>query len=210
MCSQTPLRRPTAVPKNRRVPAGAAVLQQDVTAAISRAVFREIARVGYASMTMDAVARRAGVGKAAIYRRWPSKQAMVVNLLSQVGLLLADVPDTGSLDGDVMAFLVQAHALLRRPLVRNVLRELYAEMDRSPALATVIRRDYQEGRRERVKKLLQRGIDRGELKRSLDKELALDLLAAPLYWRIVVTRNPVDADYLRALTALTVAGLRSL
>ena len=67
-----------------------------VTAAITRATFREWARVGYASLAMEAVARRAGVGKAALYRRWPSKEALVADLMRQVGTPLGEVPDHGS------------------------------------------------------------------------------------------------------------------
>jgi len=78
-------------------PAGAAVLQESVTSAILRAAFAEMAESGYARMSMDAVARRAGVGKAAIYRRWSSKQEMVVALTAQIGVPLADTADTGSL-----------------------------------------------------------------------------------------------------------------
>src|ERR671938_244016 len=61
-----------------REPAGAAVLQESVTAAITSAMFDQLAEIGYARMSMDAVARRAGVGKAAVYRRWRSKQAMLI------------------------------------------------------------------------------------------------------------------------------------
>lgn len=191
-------------------PAGAAVLQRDVTSAITRAVFREIAKTGYAAMTMEAVAKRAGVGKAAIYRRWPSKLPMVADLLSQVGVPLAEIADSGSLQGDVHGFLTQAAALLRHSLVRKVLRDLYSEMERTPLLAATLKQGFQAGRRERVKQILQRAIQRHELRAELDQELALDLLAAPLYWRLVVTKNSTSPGYLDALTALTVAGLKSL
>lgn len=111
--------------EHKRQAAGAAVLQDNVTAAITRAVFREIARTGYAALTMEAAARRAGVGKAALYRRWPSKLPMVAGLLSKVGVLLAEIPDAGSLHGDVRAFLTQTMRLLRRPLVRRILQDFF-------------------------------------------------------------------------------------
>jgi AcrR family transcriptional regulator len=58
----------------RRTPTGAAVLQPEITKAITGAVFDELADQGYARLSMEAVAKRAGVGKSALYRRWPSKQ----------------------------------------------------------------------------------------------------------------------------------------
>ncbi len=66
----------------RRAPSGAALLQDDVTAAVRAAVFDELAALGYGRMSIEGVARRAKVGKPAIYRRWPSKQAMVVALVT--------------------------------------------------------------------------------------------------------------------------------
>ena len=82
------------------------MLQESVTAAITSAMFDQLAEVGYARMSMDAVARRAGVGKAALYRRWPCKQAMLIDLVEASILRnLPEVPDTGSLAGDVRRFL---------------------------------------------------------------------------------------------------------
>lgn len=193
-----------------RAVAGTALLHTGVTAAITRAAFREWARTGYAALSMEAVAKRAGVGKAALYRRWPSKLPMVADLLVRVGAPLAEVPDTGSLSGDVHEFLVRTARLLRRPLARRILPDLHAEMNRTPQLAALIRSGLQAERRDRGCQLLQRAINRGELRRELDVELALDLLGAPLHWRMVVTQAPAEPGYIGALTAMTVAGLRAL
>src|ERR1700678_4853302 len=77
-----------------RRPSGAAVRQGDVTDALTRAFFEEWARVGYAALSLERVAKNAGAGKAALYRRWPSKVAMASDLLSKVGLTLLPLPDT--------------------------------------------------------------------------------------------------------------------
>ena len=196
--------------RRRRTPTGAAVLRQEVTTAIVRACFREWARTGYAALTMEAVARRAGVGKAALYRRWPSKLALVTDLLTQAGTPPADIPDQGSLTGDVRLFLRQTQRLLQRPLVRRILPDLHAEMGRTPELAAAVRNGLQKERRELGGRLLDRAVARGELGAGIDRDLALDLLGAPLYWRAVITGGPTSPDYLEALTALTVGGLRAL
>lgn len=193
----------------RRTPTGAAVLQTQVTTAIARACFREWARTGYAALTMEAVARRAGVGKAALYRRWPSKLAMTVDLLTRNGVPSADVPDQGSLEEDVRFFLKQTLRLLRRPLVKRILPDLHSEIGRTPELATAVRNGIQGERRELGERLLDRAVARGELGAGTDRALALDLLVAPLYWRAVITGGPTSPDYLEALTKLVLGGLRA-
>jgi AcrR family transcriptional regulator len=196
--------------KTERRAAGAAVLQSSVTTSITRALFRELAKSGYSALSIEAVAKRAGVGKAAIYRRWPSKLEMVSSLLTEVGVELAEMPDTGSLRGDVSAFLERTQAILRRPLVTRILPDLHAEMRRTPELASAVRSQVQRERRARGQTMLRRAMDRGELSPDMDVELALDLLAAPLYWRAIVTGQPAPPDYLERLTALTLGGLRAL
>ena len=196
--------------RSRRQPAGAAVLQDDVTEAITAAFFREWARVGYAALSIEAVAKRAGVGKAAVYRRWPSKVAMASELLLKVGVGLTGMPDTGSLEGDVRAFLSSAYKALRRPLVSRILPDLHAEMRRSAPLARAVRGNLQVERRAKGEALLRRAIDRGELAASIDVDLALDLLGGLIYWRLIVTGMDTPPRYLDDLAALTLGALRGM
>ncbi|ATB33433.1 TetR/AcrR family transcriptional regulator [Melittangium boletus] len=194
----------------KRKAAGAAVLQPDVTRSITRALFREWAKSGYAALTIEAVAKRAGVGKAAIYRRWPSKLEMVSSLLTEVGVELLEVPDTGSLRGDIAALLEGTLTLLRRPLVTRILPDLHAEMRRTPELASTVRSRVQRERRAKGQALLRRAMDRGELSPAIDIDLALDLMGALVYWRMIVTGQPLSSDYVERLTSLTLGGLRGL
>ena len=83
-------------------------------------------------------------------------------------------------------------------------------MRRTPALASAVRSRVQRERRARALLVLQRAMDRGELARELDTELALDLMGAPLYWRAIVTAQPLTPDYLERLTDMTLGGLRGL
>src|SRR5690349_6228007 len=130
-----------------RVPAGAAVLQQTVTDAIRRATLAELARVGYARMSIEAIARRAGVGKAAIYRRWPTKSALVVTVISAVAADDVEMPDTGTLRGDLRALLTANARLLRRRMTQRILADLMAETRREPQLEAALRSSVQERRR---------------------------------------------------------------
>ena len=192
-------------------PAGAAVLREDVTDAISRAAFEELAETGYARMTMEAVTRRAGVGKAALYRRWPAKDAMVIDLVSRAVSAYtgheAHAIDTGSLRGDVEAFLADTVAVLRHPLVSRIVPDLFAEAIRNnPALGHALR-TAGRARRSTATRLLRRAIDRAELPEDLDVDLALDLLAAPLQFRVLFTSMTVDDAYLSRLATAVLAAL---
>ncbi len=198
-----------ALPRAARVASGAALKQPAVTDALTRALFEEWARAGYGALSLEAVAKRAGVGKAALYRRWPSKLAMVRERLEQIGVDLAEVPDTGSLLGDVRLLLKSVRRLLRHPLVRRILPDLHAEMGRNPELAEAVRGQLQIGRREKSATMFQRAIARGEIAANTDIDLANDAAGGLIYWRMIVIGGRVDNAYLERLARFLVAALRS-
>jgi AcrR family transcriptional regulator len=194
----------------KRRPAGAAVLQENVTGAITAAAFEELAETGYARMSMDAVARRAGVGKAALYRRWDSKDAMLIDLVARAVRESALIQaDTGSLRGDVEAYLTATSRQLSGRLVSRIAPDFLAESPRNPALAAALREVIATPRRESADAMLSRAIDRGELPADLDHDLALDLLVAPLGFRLLVSQGVIDDGYLRRLSDATVAALKA-
>ncbi|MFC4947998.1 TetR-like C-terminal domain-containing protein [Pseudonocardia sp. GCM10023141] len=195
---------PTTTPRRT---SGGPVLQDEVTEAITAAFFAELADVGYGRLSLDAVARRAGAGKAAIYRRWTGKQPMTVALLSEVAIAAIDVPDTGTLHGDVRQYLATAREALEHPLVSRIVPDLLAEATRNPELAEALLGAVRTPRRNKAALLLQRAIDRGELPAGTDLETGLDLIGGPLYWRLIVIRSPIDDAYLDRLAARIVGGL---
>ena len=190
-----------------RTPAGAAVLQQDVTDAITAAVFAELAETGYARLSIEGVARRAGVGKTAVYRRWPGKKAMVLDLVAEYAVRTADTPDTGTLRGDVLAYLEATDRALRHPLTSRIVPDLFAEAARAPELAAFFRERVAPARRDAVSGILRRAVERGELPGDADVGLGLDLLAGPLYWQAVVLGVPADAERLARLADKITAAL---
>jgi AcrR family transcriptional regulator len=197
----------SAAPARRTT--GGPVLQDDVTDAITAAFFEELASAGYGKLSMDAIARRAGTGKAAIYRRWPSKQAMTVALVSNVAVTAIPAADTGTLRGDIRHFLLEALTALQHPLARTIVPDLLAEATRNTELAKALRASIQAPRRASAARLLQRAIDRGELPADTDIELGLDFLAGPLYWRQVVVRLPLAETYLDRLTDKVIGALHA-
>ena len=161
----------------------------------------EWARVGYAALSLETVARRAHVGKAALYRRWPSKLAMVSDSFSTLALSSGPLADRGSFEADLDAALRELRRLLRHPLVRRILPDLHAEMPRSPELALLVRDRMQAPRRALLAELVGCAIIRRELPAGCDTALAADMIVAMLYWRIVATGGRAGDDYLDALAA---------
>ncbi|MEW2507114.1 MULTISPECIES: TetR/AcrR family transcriptional regulator [unclassified Amycolatopsis] len=180
----------------RRTPTGAAVLQPDVTQAITEAVLDELAEVGYGRLSMEAVAKRAGVGKSALYRRWRSKQEMISAVVSEFSVSRAPTPDTGSLRGDLRESMQAVYDWLTHPRFARILPDLIAEGARDPEPADDLRTRIGGPRRDAARPLFERAIKRGELPAGIDVELAMDLLAAPIYWRLVVRREPPGPDFL--------------
>ena len=194
----------------RRAPAGAAVLREDVTEAIRAAVFAELAAVGYGRMSIEAIARRAGVGKAAVYRRWRSKLPLVLDLVPAVAAGGLPTPDTGSLLGDVRALLDVSARALRHPVAAQIIPDLLAEAARSPELGAALRTALREAQGGIAGAIIRQAAARGELSAGTDPELALDLLAGPLYWRLsVVADRAYTAAQLDALAAAVTAALRA-
>lgn len=184
-------------------------MRSGLTDALLRALFQEWAERGYAALSLEAVAKRAGAGKAALYRRWPSKAALARDALDQVGLDLTAVTDQGSLQGDIRAILGALRLVLRHPLARRIIPDLHAEIARSAEVAAMMR-PFQDARRTRGEDLIRRAIARGELSPGVDMQLANDLLAAPVYWRLIVVPGRADSPYLDRLATAIEAGLRSL
>jgi AcrR family transcriptional regulator len=196
-----------AIDTARRRTSAGPVLQSEVTDAIQTAFFEELAEVGYGRLSIDAVAKRAGVGKAAIYRRWRSKLDMTVALTSEVAVAAIDVPDTGSLRGDIRQYLDNACEAIAHPLARHIIPDLLAEATRNPALADALVPTLRTPRRAKAAILFQRAVKRGELAADSDLEMCMDFLAGPLYWRLAVVHTPTGEDYLDRLTDRIMAAL---
>ncbi|GGN38424.1 TetR/AcrR family transcriptional regulator [Streptomyces fuscichromogenes] len=195
----------------RRAPAGAAVLREDVTEAIRAAVFEELAAVGYARMSIEGIARRAGVGKTAVYRRWRSKLHLVLDVVSALAVLGLPVPDTGSLEGDLRLLYEVTSRALRHPVASQIIPDLQAEAARNPDIAEAMQKTLREGQEGVASKIIEAAQRRGELAESIDDDLAMDLISGPLYWRSVVIRTPkLPKGYLAALAHGTTEALKAL
>ncbi|MFD8308047.1 TetR/AcrR family transcriptional regulator [Streptomyces sp. NPDC059690] len=195
----------------RRTPAGAAVLREDVTEAIRAAVFEELASVGYARMSIEGIARRAGVGKTAVYRRWKSKLHLVLDVVSALAVMGLPAPDTGSLEGDLRLLYEVTSRALRHPVASQIIPDLQAEAARNPEIAEALQKTLREGQESVALKILVAAEQRGEIREGFDDELALDVISGPLYWRSVVIRSPkLPKGYLDTLARATAQAVKAL
>lgn len=124
--------------KPKRKLAGAAVLQSSVTLALHRACFEEWADTGYPALRMDRIAARAGVGKAALYRRYKNKHELVTKVVQDTAFSITPIPDSGRFHGDIKVLIHALAVVLRHPLVRRILPDLNAEKARSSDLTELL------------------------------------------------------------------------
>jgi AcrR family transcriptional regulator len=173
--------------------------------AIVSATLELIAELGIDGFRMEDVAGRAGVGKAAIYRRHASKDALVVAVVAAL-VSEIELPDTGSTREDLLALMRDAVAVYRDPIHAGVMPSLVGAMRQRPELARAVRDGFLATRREALRTVLERGVARGELRSDLDFELALDVLGGPLFYRLLITGGPLDEHLAEGVADLILRG----
>ena len=152
-----------------------------------------LASHGYAGLTLDELAARSGVAKTTILRRWPSKAAVAAAGVERLALQSVDVPDSGTLRGDLHALLhaaVDTFARGHGQFVPRLLREAGHHPEITDLLFTVI-----HTRRQAYRRVLALAIARGELAPTGDQELLIDLLIGPIWTRLLITRDPITSEY---------------
>ena len=169
--------------------------------AILNATLALIAERGVDGLRVDDVAERAGVGKAAIYRRYRSRDELLVAAVADLVGEIA-IPDTGSTEADLLALMREAVQLYGRQPAADAMRAVVVAMNRDPAVARATREGFIAGRRDALKQVIERGIERGDLRADVDVELALDTLAGPLFYRLLVTGGKIDMKLARGVVRL--------
>jgi AcrR family transcriptional regulator len=164
-----------------------------------------IAENGIGGLTTNAVAERAGISKATMYRRWRSKEELVVDAVAALVSEIA-VPDTGSTRDDLRVLMHGAVAVYSRSLEASVMPSLVDAMSRHAGLARAVRDGFLARRRAVLRAVLQRGVERGDLRADLDVELALDTLGGALFYRLLVTGGPIDGRLADGVVELIVRG----
>ena len=135
-----------------------------MTEAIRAAVFEELAAVGYARMSIEGIARRAGVGKTAVYRRWRSKLHLVLDLVSAIAVQGLPAPDTGTLEGDLRLLYEVTSRALRHPVASQIIPDLQAEAARNPEIAEAMQKALREGQEGVASGIVAAAERRGEVR----------------------------------------------
>jgi AcrR family transcriptional regulator len=164
--------------------------------AILDATLSLLVEVGYSGLTVEGVASRAGVGKATIYRRWASKEELVLDALKTAPPTIP-TPNTGSVRGDLVAWATALAKRFRDAPANDVLPHLIEAAvfdDRVRESLSV----YLHGRQDTVRTILERGVERGELA-AADVELMIDVLIAPFLYRRLMTGAPITTSFAKRL-----------
>ncbi len=173
--------------------------------AILDATLALLSEVGFSALTVEGVANRAGVGKATIYRRWPSKLPLVVEAFG--GLPGFEPVDTGDLASDLKTMLRNYLQLFNKTPLATVLPSLAGERAHNPELWKHFD-PVLKGRRTPLSDLLERAVERGDLPADLDLDLAADLIVGPIAVRLFFTGGRLSPKMVDPMVDMALDGLR--
>jgi AcrR family transcriptional regulator len=166
--------------------------------AILDAVLELLEAEGYGALTIEGVARQAGVGKQTIYRWWKCKAELVLEAYANHAASKIPVPDRGTVRGDLEAFLGAGFKRLT-DISGPIMRGLMADAVHDEEFREVLMTAFLGKRRDALKEILQRGVARGELEPGADLDLACDLILGPMWYRLLLQHGKLDARFARQL-----------
>ncbi|HEX2358219.1 MAG TPA: TetR/AcrR family transcriptional regulator [Solirubrobacterales bacterium] len=170
------------------------------------ATLAELAERGYSALSLERVARRAGVNKTTLYRRWGTREKLVLDaMLDRAGEQIS-VPDTGSLRDDLLELARTAAANAVRPEVAAMARAVAAESPRDGRLAAANRRFWSE-RLALDGVIVERAIERGEVPAGTDPTQVIESVLGPIHLRLLLTGEPVDRRFLEGGVDVVMDGI---
>ena len=167
--------------------------------AILQATIELLGEEGYEGLSIEAVASRAGVGKTTVYRRWPSKEPLVVDAIKRYKSP-EDAPaprDDESTREALSRVLGGFIKTVGHSESGRMMAGVVAEMARNPELASAVRTGILEHRREIVFAIVERGIERGEVRPDVDAEVVADMLGGTVVMRVLLTGGAVTPKLIR-------------
>lgn len=164
--------------------------------------------VGYPRVTMEAIAKRAGVGKQTIYRWWPSKAAVVQEALNDQAGTSTDFPYTGDVVADLRSQMSNVARLFASDEFTPYGRGLIAAAQTDHKVAESVLETMIRPRFEACRKRLERARDDGQLRADVDLDDVVELLYAPLYYRLMLRTRPVTQQQVDDVLELAFTGLR--
>lgn len=161
-----------------------------VRAAIVTAVLDQLGRNGLAGITVDAVAAAAGVHRTTVYRRWPDRADLLRDALADGLETAVPVPDTGDIDTDLATLACDVTAVLSDPVGAAVLRAIAAAVP--PDDLSSVLDDYWARRLSKVEARISSAVAQGQLPPDVDSSRAVQFLAAPLFFQLLIHRRLPD------------------
>ncbi|CCV11368.1 TetR/AcrR family transcriptional regulator [Mesorhizobium sp. STM 4661] len=176
----------------------------DSAEAILDAAEAVLVEAGYAGFSIEAVARRARAGKPTVYRWWPSKAALLLEIYQRGKRV--DSPDTGNIEDDLVGFLKSLFSHWRETSSGSVFRSLIAEAQSNPAAGAALA-EYSQGRRSHTGQMIERAKARGEVAVDVDAALVADLIASFAWKHLLTNRLDEDEATLRTAVRYVVQGI---
>jgi AcrR family transcriptional regulator len=176
-----------------------------VRQAVLQATVQTVAERGADAVNIAEIARQAGVHDTSIYRRWPTKEHLIFDSLLDYSVAQLPIPDTGTLRADLLAFASLIASYAATPIGQALLKAM-AVTDDDAALAAG-RAQFWQFRLDQARAMIDRAITRGELRADTDPALAIELLIAPLHFRLLLSRQPIDERISGQLIDLLLNGL---
>ena len=182
---------PRPRPRGRLLAAATAILRRD----------------GYTGLTMERVAAESGVAKTTLYRHWPTKAALCMDLyLEEAGRELRD-PDTGDIARDLKALVNAVVRLQTKTVAGAAFLGLIAEAQINPGSRAAFLAEFAERRREITRLVLRRAIERGQVRRDVDVDLVIDTLGGATTFRLMQGHAPLNPRFTDSLVAMLLAGI---
>ena len=169
--------------------------------AILAAAQRLVRRHGYNRVTIEAIAAAAGAGKQTIYRWWPSKAALYLELYEGLVAERKLQFDTGSVAGDLRFLFRRLFRILTATPARAILTGLIAETQSDPEVARALVAHLVRGRRHLIRAVFERGQARGEIREKADIDFAVDTISGSVWFRLLLGHQPLDNRFADKLVA---------
>lgn len=164
--------------------------------AILEATREILAAQGVQGLTIEGVAARSGVAKTTIYRRWRSKHDLALAvLIAMVEQQVQSSHDLGDTRAELVAFVNRAMKILNTTLMGRVMQGLVSDLAADPELARAFRERVVTKRVDELTRILQRGMQRGNIRRDADIEIANELLFGPVYYRLFLSGRTLNKDF---------------
>jgi AcrR family transcriptional regulator len=176
-----------------------------VRTAVLRATAELLDSVGYEGVSYDEVARRAEVHKTTVYRRWPSKPELVADAVGLHSEEQVPIPDTGALATDLAALAASVAANLTAPGGERRSRSIVAAAATADDLAEALH-VFMVRRITLAEPIVERAVARGELPAGVDARIVVEALVGPIWFRLLLTGEPLDDEFLDGVVAVVVRG----